>query len=99
MRSKKKKSITFWSDAGDDILIYNSKGRIIDKVQVYNNTELVIAQYNKQWWHLPFAQMWKLKMGLNNFRLFLLIAAKILGGCKYQFNKEELKKLRNILFF
>ena len=68
----------------------------IGKVQVYNNTELVIAQYNKQWWHLPFAQMWKLKMGLNNFRLFLLIAAKILGDCKYQFNKAELKKLRKV---
>ena len=68
----------------------------IDNVQVYNNIELVIAQYNKQWWHLPFAHMWKLKMGLNNFRLFLLIAAKILGGCKYQFNKEELKKLRKV---
>ena len=68
----------------------------IDKVQVYNNTELVIAQYNKQWWHLPFAQMWKLKMGLNNFRLFLKKKKKILGGCKYKFNKEELKKLRKV---
>ncbi len=68
----------------------------IDNVQVYNNIELVIAQYNKQWWHLPFAQMWKMKMGLNNFRLFLLIAAKILGDCKYQFNKVELKKLKKV---
>ena len=79
-----------------DCVWKNIRYEKIDKVQVYNNTELVIAQYNKQWWHLPFAQMWKLKMGLNNFRLFLLMAAKILGGCKYQFNKEELKKLRKV---
>ena len=35
----------------------------------------------------------KSKIGLNNFRLFLIVMAKLLGGCKYEFTNDEIKSI------
>ena len=69
----------------------------INKVKVMNNSELVITMCDEKGWKfLPGSKLWKNKVGLNNFRLFLLIAARMLGDCKYEFTGEELKKLRKV---
>ena len=67
----------------------------IKGVQVYPDY-MIIREDNNIRWSLPNSIMWKSKMGLNNFRLFLLIMAKSFGSCRYQFAPEEVKKLKKI---
>lgn len=87
------------------MLIRDAQGRI--KIIRYNELNNVYVEglvFDDLKYELKYGKIeelhnsttWDLKVGLKSIRLFLLLAAKILGSCDYTFTSEEMSKLSKV---
>ena len=87
------KSVYFQDENGQQ---YRRPYAGIVDVELPEAYKMIFVWSDGKRWEIPSSGKWNKDLGLENFRLFLLVMAKILGDCDYVFNDYEVGKLRMI---
>ena len=69
----------------------------IEDVEILQDSTMIIPCGSKNKYEVPSVyKKWMKKLGKYSLRLFLLLAAKLEGDCKYKFTESEIAKLSMI---